>query len=311
MASFSNSVSSVLVIVLLTSVGYLVGALGWIRHEHKPFFTKFITYIAIPCTCINGLTANLTVDMLRGAPRLLIVGFTGIVLMLTLAFAAAKILRLPRRRAGIFVLMCGVSNAIFIGYPMCMELFGEEAIPYVMLYYLCNTSFLQSVGFALAEYSGGADMRFSPRTLLHVFKKPPVIALGIGLLLVFTGIELPSFLASSIRYMSDTVSPLALIYTGFIIYEIGLRNLRILPGLPAVIAFRFALAPILTVGLCAVFGVDGLARSVFIAEMSMPVVTQSVVMAGEFGGDEQFAAMGSAVTTLLTFVAMPIIMAVA
>ena len=42
----------------------------------------------------------------------------------------------------------------------------------------------------------------------------------------------------------------------------------------------------------------------------MPVVTQSVVMAGEFGGDEQFAAMGAAVTTLLTFVAMPIIMAV-
>ncbi|MBQ6892257.1 MAG: hypothetical protein IJN47_06550, partial [Clostridia bacterium] len=67
-------------------------------------------------------------------------------------------------------------------------------------------------------------------------------------------VELPSFLASSIRYMSDTVSPLALIYTGFIIYEIGLKNLRILPGLPAVIAFRFVLSPLLTVGLCALFG---------------------------------------------------------
>ena len=115
MASFSNSISSVLVIVLLTSVGYLVGTLGWMRHEHKPFFTKFITYIAIPCTCVNGLTTNLTVDMLRGAPRLLLTGVSGIVLMLLLAFAAAKLMHLPRRRAGIFVIMCGVSNAIFIG----------------------------------------------------------------------------------------------------------------------------------------------------------------------------------------------------
>lgn len=40
------------------------------------------------------------------------------------------------------MMMCSVSNAIFVGLAMCTELFGDTCTPYVMLYYLINTSFV-------------------------------------------------------------------------------------------------------------------------------------------------------------------------
>ena len=43
-------------------------------------------------------------------------------------------------------------------------------------------------------------------------------------------------------YISGSVTPLALIYCGFIVYEVGLRNLKLLPGLPTMLVLRLAVA---------------------------------------------------------------------
>ena len=47
--------------------------------------------------------------------------------LLASAFAAF-LLRLPRERWGVFVAMAGLSNTIFIGIPVCTQLFGEASV---------------------------------------------------------------------------------------------------------------------------------------------------------------------------------------
>ena len=73
-------------------------------------------------------------------------------------------------------------------------------------------------------------------------------------------------------------------------------------------AFRFLLAPALSVALCRAFGVTGLAHDVLIVETAMPVVTQTVVAAAEYGADEEFAAQGAALSTIACFVVIPVLM---
>ena len=60
--------------------------------------------------------------------------------------------------------------------------------------------------------------------------------------------------------------------------------------------------------LCMLLGVDGLARSVFVVEAAMPVVTQTVVASAEYGADETLAAQGAALSTLACFVVIPVLM---
>lgn len=45
------------------------------------------------------------------------------------------------------------------------------------------------------------------------------------------------------EYIGDSVSPLALIYCGFILYELGLKNLRLMPGLPVMLVIRLGAFP--------------------------------------------------------------------
>ena len=60
--------------------------------------------------------------------------------------------------------------------------------------------------------------------------------------------------------------------------------------------------------LCALLGIGGLVRSVYVVELAMPVMTQTVVAAAEYGADEQLAAQGAAISTLACFVVTPVLM---
>ena len=71
-----------------------------------------------------------------------------VVITILLSLLVGRLLKLPRKKLGVFMMMCSVSNAIFVGLAMCTELFGDTCTPYVMLYYLINTSFVQLARFS-------------------------------------------------------------------------------------------------------------------------------------------------------------------
>lgn len=309
MEAFLHGVASVTIILLLTATGWLCGKKGWMKQESKAFVSKFLLTLAVPCMCVSGLRGNLTREMIGASLRMLAVPFLCNTVNFLLAWPLSKLLRLPRRRAGVFIAMCSLSNAMFIGYTMCIELFGEPCVPYVMLYYLANTCFTQTIAMGLirrAGQDGGGSWKQSFRFLTS----PTVLGLAAGFLLVLFDWHLPSFLMSYLKYMSNVVSPLALLLTGYIIYEMGWDKLRLNRDLAVMLAFRFLLSPALYLAVCAAFGVTGLARDTFIVEAAMPVVTQTVVAASQYGADEQFAAEGAALSTVASFVVIPVLMTI-
>ena len=307
MESFLHAVASVTIILLLTATGYFCAAMGWMSPQAKRFISKFTMSVPIPCMCVYGLTNNLTHELLAGSLGFLLVPLLSTVGAFLLSLLVGRLLKLPRKRLGVFMMMCSVSNAIFIGLPMCTELFGEACTPYVMLYYLVNTSFVQLVGLSLVRWAGDGG-GFDCRMIKKFLTTPAVIGVLVSFVLVFTGIRLPSLVMSYCKYMNNLVTPLALLLTGYIIYEIGLKNLKLDRDLAIMLLFRFLLVPGVSFALCELFGVAGLGRSVLLVETAMPVVTQTVVAAADYGADEQFAAQGAALSTLACFVVIPVLM---
>ncbi len=307
MESFLHAVASVTIILLLTATGYFCARMGWMSPDVKRFISKFTMSVAIPCMCVYGLTKNLTRELLALSPGFLLVPFLSTLGAFLLSLLVGRLLKLPRKRLGVFMMMCSVSNAIFIGLPMCTELFGEACTPYVMLYYLVNTSFVQLVGLSLVRWAGDGG-GFDKRMIKKFLTTPAVIGVLVSFVLVFTGIRLPSLVMSYCKYMNNLVTPLALLLTGYIIYEIGLKNLKLDRDLAIMLLFRFLLVPGVSFALCELFGVAGLGRSVLLVETAMPVVTQTVVAAADYGADEQFAAQGAALSTLACFVVIPVLM---
>ena len=304
-----NALSASLVLLMLMSVGYIMGRLGWMTQREKNFISKYVVNIAVPCNCISGLLNNLDHDSLAQAGLMVICGLLGVGTTLLISVILSWLLRLPRERRGVFAVMAGFSNTLFIGIPVSTQLFGEACMPYLMLYYLANTTFLQSVGFVLVENAGTKGEKTTLKGVLKsLFSKPPILAVLFTLLLLLLDLSLPQPIMKFAGYIADSVSPLALLYCGFIVYEVGLRNLRLMKGLPTMLVMRLAIAPVICLVFCRLFGMTGLPLSVFLVESALPVPSQVTVMAGAFGADEQYAAVGSTLATLASFITIPVLM---
>lgn len=309
MQTFLTSVSAVGQIVLMTAVGFFLGKLGWVKHETKPFLVKYIMNIAMPCMCINSILGKVTRDILQRLGVLLLVSACTLLALMLLAYLCSRWLKVGRRQQGVFMIMCFVSNSMFIGYPMCTALFGEDAVPFVLCYYIVNTVFFQSAGVAMLNRSGETPgEKHSVKKALKALVRPPICAILISLGLLALNVTAPPFVMRFTSYMGATVTPMALLYTGFVIYELGFSHIKMSPSLWVVLLFRFAIAPLMCVGFCALFGVHGLPRSVLMIECAMPVMTQAVVLSADCGADEGYAAIGTAASTLLCFVMIPILM---
>lgn len=118
-----------------------------------------------------------------------------------LAFAAAKIFRVQRRHLGLFCACVSNSNTIFVGIPVNVALFGEKALPYVLLYYFASTIFFWTVGnYAISKdgEQGKEKVRLIDN-IRHIFS-PPMLGFLTGLTLILCKITLPPFLLDAAKY---------------------------------------------------------------------------------------------------------------
>ena len=149
METFLHAVASVTIILLLTATGYFCAVKGWMTVQVKTFISRYLMTVGIPVMLIYGMQNNLTRADVLAAPRLLLIPLLVIPSCVVMSLLAGRLMRLPHRQLGVFVMMSAMGNTIFIGLAMCLELFGDVATPYVMLFYLVSSCFTQLVGIPL------------------------------------------------------------------------------------------------------------------------------------------------------------------
>ena len=310
MEAFLNGVSAVTVIFLLMMVGYFLGRAGWITKQEKKFISRFCVNIALPANCFRGIMTSMTRETVFASARLFLVPLFTITTSLLIAFLAAFLLRLRRDRKGVFIASCFLSNTIFVGVPMITQLFGEEGIPDLMIYWMISTIFTQSVVVLLVEYSGKQTVSgFHPGAFLKdIVTKPPILGTAAGYACLLAGIRMPDVIMSTAHYLEVTVSPLAMVYCGYIVFEMGLKNIRMEKEFPLMLFLRLILSPLLCLMYCSLLGVGGLMKNVFIVASALPVVTQIAVLSGLYGADEQYAVSASVLSMLVMFITIPVIM---
>lgn len=139
-----------------------------------------------------------------------------------------------------------------------------------MVYYLSNTIFTQSLAVVLIERAGSQPGKGGSlaHRMLDMLRKPPIVGMAVSIVLLVLGLRPPELVMRFASQISGSVTPLALIYCGYIVYEVGLKNLRFLQGMPTMLVIRLIVSPLICAAFCLLGGVSGLAMRVFIVESS-------------------------------------------
>jgi len=305
---FLRSISGILVILGVILVGFVIGEKGWFDDKSRGLLAKLVTQVALPCYMLYTITQRFTAaDLLKMLPALRFPALS-MVILLGIATGVARIFAVRQDRRGLFISMFFNSNTIFVGLPINQALFGDASIPYVLIYYMCNTTFFWTLGTYLIQRDGEGEAQFDIRTSLKKVFSPPLMGFLLGLVLVILHIKLPAFLASDLQYLGNLTTPLSMIFIGLSVSHVGVKQLVLGKDQLLILLGRFLVAPLLMASIVYWVPLPSLMKQVFIIQSAMPVMTNAPVVARLYGADSDYAAVMVTETTLATMVVIPILM---
>ena len=305
---FLRSISGILVILGMILVGFIIGEKGWFDDKSRGLLAKLVTQVALPCYMLYTITQRFTAaDLLIMLPALRFPALS-MVILLGIATAVARIFAVRQDRRGLFISMFFNSNTIFVGLPINQALFGDASIPYVLIYYMCNTTFFWTLGTYLIQRDGEGEAQFDLKTSLKKVFSPPLMGFILGLVMVMLQIKLPAFLASDLQYLGNLTTPLSMIFIGLSVSHVGVKQLVLGKDQLLILLGRFLVAPLLMASIVYWLPLPSLMKQVFIIQSAMPVMTNAPVVARLYGADSDYAAVMVTETTLATMVVIPILM---
>ncbi len=303
----TNAVTSISTLLILIATGACLQGRDWFKNGGGALFSKFTVKIAIPVnmvlTVYNSFQDKGELwQILSAVP----IPFCSTLLIFFAAFLVSRLFHVRNTRRGAFLASSSIGNSIFIGLPVIQALFGPEATPVGMVCYMANTLIFWTLGLHFLYRDNPENQSsISWRNLKKLFA-PPFVGFLLGVLVVAAGIQFPPWLLAPIKSLSQTATPLAMLYIGSMVRSSSLGRSFLSRDVLLVMGMRLILAPLLTLLLCMPLPIPSETKQIFFIFSAMPSMTQIAIMAGESGSNSVFASMAVSATTLLGLVSIPL-----
>ena len=198
------------------------------------------------------------------------------------------------------------SNCGFIGIPLIRGIYGDEGVLFLTAYITLFNILVWTHGYMTMKES--RDMK----SFLKAVRSPSVIAVFIGLFFYLMrirldGSPLTEMLGTSLKYVSDMNTPLAMLIAGSAASQTNIGKALKNPGLYLVAGLKLLALPMISFAVLRFFGAPHLVLMVVTIASACPVATTGTMFAIQFDKNPERCSEFFAVTTLLSGLTLPLI----
>lgn len=296
-------ISTVFVMIFM---GFAACKVGFIKSEAQTHLVNLILNITLPLMLINSICSNeITADSLQLTIEVLV--FSSVYFILA-GIVAAILVRMFRVRdlndKGVYKIIFTSINAGFMGLPITLAVFGEEAVYYMALHNIVLNVVLYF--FCIIQLNNGIKKGAVKKTLKKLLN-PCIIGAVLGVVLLFAGAEIPSYIAGIMKSVGDVTIPVAMMVVGIQLAD-GKITDCFRNGKLVVFSVVTMLAwPVLILIIVKSIPMAGILKIVFTLGAALPPATTISALAAYEGRNYKLAADGIIVTTLMSVVTIPFI----
>ena len=294
-----NKIASMLIMML---AGVLLVKLKLVRPEESKVLSTCAVYLILPVTIVRTFQVELTSEIASG---FLLMTVTAVVILLGFVFLcipAKKIFRLtPVEQASVVY-----SNAGNLILPLVSATLGDQYIIYATPFMAVQLVFLWSHGKKVICGERGFNIR---KVLLNV----NIISVGIGVIVMFTGLRFPALIDDTMASISTLLAPTAMLTTGFLLGGMDLRKIILNKRIWLVSALRLLVFPLIVLVVLRFSGLAGLVpdgrKLLMISLFAAAAPSAATVMqqAQVYGSEADYAGAINVITTTLCVVTMPLL----
>lgn len=310
--AFLTSLESILSIILIILLGYILKEKKWFDDSFSNNISKLIMNIALPASIFVSVLKYLTIEKLVSLSGGLIYTFLSVIIGYIIAWIMVKILKIKPGRRGTFINTVVNANTIFIGLPLNIALFGNESLPYFLVYYITNTVSTWAFGVILIENDNPEKNKTKKGFNWKKLLPPPLLGFLVALVFLVFKIPVPDFIHSALAYTGNIVTPLSLIYIGIVLSNAGLKSIHFDKDTIFALLGRFLISPCIMVILI-ILGtkisgtMPALESKTYIIQASAPALAVLPILANESNGDVKYATNVVTTSTVLFSIIVAII----
>lgn len=292
----------VVILFVLAAVGFIATKTKLITDKSIPSFVNVLLYIVTPCLIVNSF---LSVEFTKDTVVSLLIAAGCAVVSHIIGIAISFVMRDSKEnKQSVYRFGTIFSNAGYMGLPLAQAVFGAEGIFYGSIYVVVFNVIQWTYGITLYNKSGNSKLK----TLIN----PGTIGVIIGLPLFLLKVALPNVIGQPLGYISSLNTPLAMLITGYYFalsdFKKGMSNLKMW----LVIFLRMIVVPMIALLVFKFgFGLSGVLLCSCVLPASAPTAVNTMVLASKYGADTDIALKLVTLTTAISVVTMPLVLAFA
>ena len=298
MEIFITSIQSIVPIIVIIILGYFLQVRGWFQESFGNDLSKLIMNVAMPVAIFTSVLKYLTLDKLISLSGGLLYTFIAFILGYLAAFIAVKVFRVRPGRRGTMINTFVNANTIFIGLPLNIALFGNQALPYFLVYYITNTVSTWTLGVYLmtSDSKEGASKQAQKFNWKKLFPAP-LLGFLVALAFLVLRLPVPSFAESTLTYI------------GIVLAKAGLKTIRFDKDTIITLVGRFILAPVIMLLVLKFFSPNMVAPEfrTFMIQSATPALAVLPILANQGKGDVEFSTNVVTLSTVLFVIVIPIL----
>ena len=277
---------------------FLLAAIGfaWVKagFEYRvEFVTRLAMTLSVPCLIFVALMkAKIEPSALTALSLASVVSYGILTAVVALVLWLGKYSQRTYQGPLVF------GNTGNLGLPLALFAYGETGLSYAVVVFAVMA--IWSFTYGIWIVSGGGSM-------MKAVKEPLVWGTVLGGLFLWQGWQTPGFLTNTLELIGQMAIPLMLI-------TLGVAVARLTPGRMAVAVVMSAAKLVICIAVAWAVGrffqLDETAFAVLVLQVATPVAVTSYLLAEKYGADGQAVAGLVVVSTLMSVVAIPVILAV-
>ncbi|EHF05811.1 hypothetical protein HMPREF1020_02213 [Clostridium sp. 7_3_54FAA] len=284
---------------IMILAGAVLKRKGIIDEPGKRYLTDLCVNIIIPCNIVKSCLIEFDISIMKACGLLLAVG---IVMQFLCVFLNRFLFNgFEEHQKKVLQYCTIVSNGGFLGNPVAEGVYGELGLLYASIFLIPMRVVMWSAGTSYF-ISGGTDKK---KVLRNILTHPCLVAVYLGMFLMFTQIHVPEVLASSVRSIGNCNSAVTMFIIGTILADVDVRTIinKTTAGFGI---FRLVLLPGAALALSRLLGLDSVAAGVAVIMTGMPAGATAAIFAARYGSDAEFATKCVVLSTLLSMITIPV-----
>jgi len=306
---FASVINTVVPVFGLILLGWLCGKGGLFKETATDALNRFVIYLALPALLFGAMARS---DLEVMAELGFVASFSLGTLLTMLAYIGlARRQGLAYQPKMLNALSASYSNAGYMGIPLILLLFGDEALPIAVIGAVLTVVVqfgLTIVAIEIHRARGRSLLPALKKVAVSLLRNPILVSTLLGLGCSWFGIVIPIPIASGIEQLGNAATPCALLTIGLFIAQTRVKTGG--RAVTEIVTLKLFVHPLL-VGIFAlgVFDLDPVWAWCAILATALPVGTGPFMLANLYREDAAVTARAILISTIASVVTLTALIA--